>query len=388
MARVDDTNSPRPTSNLLARGFRRARLLGGTALIGALAVGAVSFATGTIAANTVRIAVDEAATPLTVQVARIALQDTYTVPQDFIGVLEPRQDTGLGFESGGTLAEVLVDEGAMVAKGQVLARLDTRSLEAQKTRLEASRDALVAQVDLARLTYDRQKALADRSFASQQASDQARLTLAELEAHRAEAEAAIRETEIALDKAELRAPYAGIIAARLVDEGARVGAAAPIVQIQENAAPQVRIGLSPSVAARLAQGDQVEVRIDGTTYPAHFASRGSELNPVTRTVEVLFDLVTDTSTALPYGAVARLTVTHEVAERGTWLPLSALSEGPRGLWTVLYVDQGQVVREAVEVLYANETAAFLRGAIPDGAQVITSGTHRVAPGQTVRASEV
>lgn len=316
----------------------------------------------------------------------ISLQQSYAVPRTFIGFLEPRQDTSLGFEAGGTISEILVEEGDTVAAGNVLARLDTRNLEAQKARQTATRDALTAQAELAQLTLNRQQALADRSFASQQRVDETRLGLAELKARIAEADAGLAEIEIAIDKADIRAPFDGIIAARLVDAGTRVGPSATVLNLQEDTNPQVRIGLSAYVAATLQPGDTVTIDFGDISLPGHFASRGSQLNPVTRTVDVRFDL-DRAGTTLPYGSVARLSVEQTVQGLGAWLPLSALTEGTRGLWTVYYVENGQVVREAVEVLYADETRAYVRGALPDGARLIASGTHRVSAGQSVLTEE-
>ena len=73
--------------------------------------------------------------------------------------------------------------------------------------------------------------------------------------------------------------------------------------------------------------------------------------------------------------------------RVPWLPLAALKEGQRGLWSILVVDAAQgtsVVRpEAVELLYATAEQAFVRGTFKDGADVIRNGTDRVVAGQRV-----
>lgn len=392
------TLNPNARPSLLARGLRRARILTGTALVGAIAFGAVWLGTSVIAGNTVRIAVDEAAAPITVRVTAITVQDSYAVGQEFIGRVEPRQDSELGFENGGTIAALLVDEGDHVKKGQILATLDTRTIKAQLSRQAAAHKALAAQMELAKLTYDRQQALAERSFASQQRADETRLAVTELEARLAESNAAITEIEVALDKASLRAPFDGLVAVRHVDGGTRVSSSAPILELQEDAAPQLRIGLSSAVAARLTPQDRFDVAIGGATYTARFISRQAELNPITRTLPVLFDLDlhTDSGTDSPplsFGSVVRLCIDRDVPERGAWVPLSALSEGPRGLWALFVIDTASdtntetVAREAVEVIYAHEDRAFVRGALDDGARIIVTGTHRIAPGQTVRAAE-
>ncbi len=369
--------------------LRRLGILAGTCAIAALSLGAVIAASRMIAAGTVRIEAGADEPPLAVSVLEAEMQDSYRVPQVFIGRIEPRQDSRLGFELGGTVTEIAVDEGDEVAEGQVLAVLDTRLVAARLAEARAARDALSAQIELAQLTWERQKALADRSFASRQNADEARLAVAELEARIAQTDASLSQIELQREKSTLRAPYAGRIALRHVDLGAQVAAAAPVVDLQETGRPQVRVGLLPGIAAGLRPGDAFEVLSGGQRMTARYASRQAEIDPVTRTLPVLFDL--EGADGLPYGAVLRLTVEREVAERGAWLPLSALSEGPRGLWTVLVVDRtedgARVAREAVEVIHADGARAYVRGALEDGTEVISGGTHRLAPGQAVLQAE-
>ncbi|WP_138468936.1 efflux RND transporter periplasmic adaptor subunit [Poseidonocella sp. HB161398] len=380
------TPTPDRSAPLGGRILRRARILGGTALAAAFSLGAVILASNVIAAGTVRIEAGAAEATLPVRTVAVALQQSYEVPQDFIGRVEPRQDSVLGFEIGGTVVELLADEGDEVAEGQVLAQLDTRAIAAQIAEAKAARDALAAQLELARLTYERQKALADRSFASQQNADEARLAVTELEARIAQTEASVELAEVQRDKSTLRAPFAGRVALRHVDEGSQVAATAPVLELQEDGRPRVRVGLLPALAAALSPGDSFDVTIEGRPLRAVFASRRAGIDPVTRTLPVLFDLE-DAAGTLPYGAVVRLTVMRDVAETGAWLPLSALSEGPRGLWTLLVVDDtdgtARLSREAVEVIHADGARAFVRGALEDGMLVVADGTHRVAPGQPV-----
>ena len=90
----------------------------------------------------------------------------------------------------------------------------------------------------------------------------------------------------------------------------------------------------------------------------------------------------------PFGEVVELAVPREVAADGAWVPLSALSEGPKGLWQVLTVienDSGdlQVGREAVDILHVAGSRAYVRGTLADGMRIVVSGSNRVVPGEPV-----
>ncbi len=55
------------------------------------------------------------------QTAHLKLESHYQVPESFIGQIEPQRQTDLGFEAGGTLVEILVEEGDTAEKGDLLA---------------------------------------------------------------------------------------------------------------------------------------------------------------------------------------------------------------------------------------------------------------------------
>ncbi|MGB0661627.1 MAG: efflux RND transporter periplasmic adaptor subunit [Mangrovicoccus sp.] len=375
---------------LWKRALHRAGILTGTALVGVLAVGLTIGTTQQIAANSVRITQGEDRPPLTVATIPVVMQNSYDIPQSFLGQVEPQQEADLGFELSGKVEHIYVDEGDYVTKGSLLAELDRRVTLARLKQLRASRDALQAQLELAELTETRQQALADRSFASQQRADEARLAVTELKARLAGADAAITETEVQLQMAEIRAPFDGRISARYVDDGTRVTASAPVIDLLAEDAPRLRIGISSTLANSLTPGDQFEAWIDGQAYKVQLDGLRSDLDPVTRTISAMFTLepVAAQTKAPAFGSVVRLQTLRTVQDQGLWLPLSALTEGPRGLWTVYIVadaENGQVVaREAVELLYADETRAFVRGAFQPGQEVIADGPHRVAVGQYVQ----
>ena len=390
-----DHSPEQPSSDtqpsLARRAARRAGILLGTLLTGALAVAAVIGATTMISANSVRIATEAAAEPLTVSTETLTVQESYAIPQDFVGQIEPRRAAVLGFETGGTLAEIAVDEGWQVSQGDLLARLDTRVLDAQLRQQRAARAALVAQRDLAELTAERQEALADREFSSQQRADETRLRVVELDARLAEVDAAIVGVEVQIDKAIIRAPFDGVIGRRLADDGTRVAPSAPVVELLERAAPRLRIGLAPETAATLEHDRPYTVTIAGADHEAWLESRRGDIDTRTRTLPVLFELRGADAATLPYGLVTRLSVTREVPGRGAWVPLGALAEGTRGLWNLMRVDRtgadGPVIaREAVEILYADEARAYVRGGLENGMEIVTDGVHRVASGQRVLAA--
>lgn len=320
-------------------------------------------------------------TPIQVETATITLQDDYLVRATYRGRVEAGRNLDIGFEAGGTVAEVLVDEGDRVVKGAVLARLDTSALDAQRAAEIATRDALAAQVELALRNEARARELNAREFASTQRLDEAELTLAQLKAELRRAEAAIEATDVALRKAVLSAPFDAEIGARALDDGARTGAGQTLLTLFETTAPRFRVGLPQDIAQTLSPGDLGEVTLGGRNIVAVVDRVRGDINPATRTRDAVF-VLPDTG-RFAEGTLGTLSVERRVEGQGAWVPTTALSEGTRGLWTLYVINDGLTQREAVELVHMDAGRAFIRGHLTQGMKIVATGPHRVAAGQTV-----
>jgi len=323
--------------------------------------------------------------PLAVDTTPVKLEDGYVVTDRFAGRLEPARQTRLAFERGGLVTEVLHDEGQRIAAGAVIARLDTAKLEAERRRLAAQRRELEAKRDLAAFTLKRQDKLKAEGFRSAQAHDEARFGLIEIEAAIERIDAAIAAIDIDIAKSTLRAPFAGTLGARAIDEGTVVSAGTAVADLLESGRAMVRVGVAVDAAARLEAGTRYPLRAGGRTVEGRLTALRPDLATRTRTTIALFEI--DTDVVLPFGEIVELEMDQRIGTPGIWVPIAALSEGRKGLWTVFSVpangDDLSVARETVEILHTDAGRAFVRGTLADGARVVTSGTNRITPGQTV-----
>jgi len=324
----------------------------------------------------------------------VVIEDGVTVHRSFVGVVEARRESRIGFELGGQVASILVDEGDAVKAGQVLARADTKLLDAERLTLVATRDEVAARLELAHLTRERtRKALAGHAV-SRQALDEAVTNFNVLSAALSRAEAAIAQVDARLAKSVLRAPFTGIVAERHFDEGQIAAATAPVITLLEASEPEARIGVSTQALSSLKVGQKLEVTVTGRRVEARVASLLPVRGAKTRTVEVR--LVLDgTLHDLRRGDLVTLDLARVRRTRGTWLPLSALTESSRGLWAAyvavpLHESDGddlathRLERRDVEVVHAARERVFVRGALADGEHVVTAGLQRLVPDQRVR----
>ena len=325
-----------------------------------------------------------AASPLWVETIAIEPQDTYEVRRVFSGTIRSRRASRLGFERGGMVAKVFVEEGDAVRQGQLIARLDTKQLRAARRRVAASLAEANAGVGISTLTAERLGQLAEEEFISRQEADEARFGLEAAEAKKLELEAALAQIDVDLRKSRLVAPFSGIVSSRLVDEGTVVAAGSPIVRFRESDQKEAVIGVPPSIA--LAIGAEQELELGNGSVSAPVAALIDDVDERTRTVTVILELPEHAEA--PDGQIVRLVHRREVADVGFWVPTTALTQGFRGMWTVYTVkpdgDDAVVAREAVEVLHTETDRAFVRGTLEPGDRIVATGMHRVVPGQRVR----
>ncbi|QEY60216.1 HlyD family efflux transporter periplasmic adaptor subunit [Pseudomonas sp. C27(2019)] len=190
----------------------------------------------------------------------------------------------------GRLAEVLVAEGDNVLSGQLLARIDTRTLEAQRAQAQsevvrARENVASVQATVHLRESERRLALQDltrfrelyaRGHSSGQQIDQqqarfdtasAALEAAQAQVQAAQASIATAEAMVAqltseIDDSSLRAPMNGIVQLRLAEPGEVLGAGGRVFLLIDPSDQYMNVYLPSAVAGRLAASDQARIVLD------------------------------------------------------------------------------------------------------------------------------
>lgn len=329
---------------------------------------------------------------LRVETVSVKPERGYRQARLFTGRVEARRSSALGFELAGRVSELLVDEGDQVEADEVLARLDRQRLQARRAELIAALTEARANRDLARASLRRAERVVAQGGVSRQGLDEAREADRAARAGVALASARLDTVDVELVKSELRAPFAGVVIRREVDEGQVVNAGALILALQSLEPPQARIGIAGPFADALEVGEALRLQLIGS--PLEFEARVRAVLPlrasITQTVDVLFDL----EPGLRAGDLVRLELSEWVERPGFWLPISALTEGAHGVWAAYVAEPGsnlEVIEAThtlkprrLELIYQNEERVYVRGAISADEQVVANGTHRVVARQQVR----
>ena len=331
----------------------------------------------------------DAPAPLTVSVVTVEPATAFDLKESYAGLAEARRTSMLGFASGGRIADIEADVGDKVKTGATLAKLDTRSLEAQLAASNAQVEEARAAHELARSTVERQRQLKLQGHVSQQHVDeaeaQANTALARVEAAKAQADT----LRVQIDLARITAPFDGVVTQRLADEGAIASPGQPLLELVENSHLEARLGLPAASAALLEPGKDYTLVADTGEVTAKLRTVTGVIDANQRTVSAVFDI--DNPDRIAAGAVVRLALDRSVGEEGFWVPVKALAAGSRGLWNV-YVAQPSgegwtALPRPVEMVHSDGDRAYVRGPVQAGDRVIVDGLQRITPGMPVTPSE-
>ena len=357
-----------------------------TTLFSALgAAGIVIFGSDAIEAN-VEPTISTEAKPMPVTVERYELETSYSASTKFLGVVEAASDSNVGFEVAGVLSALDAKEGDFVTTGQPLGRLDIRQQSAALALAKAQEKEVAAQLELAKLNLQRVNSLLAQSLVSQREADDARLTVEATQARLETTQASVRNAEIVIEKSELRAPFDAVVSKRITEPGSIVGPNVPIVRLVSVGEREAHVGISPKFANMAEIGESYTLFIEGKAIPARLRSVGADVDPQTLTVLAVLTLPKDQP--IRVGQTVALEFEERVNETGGWLPITALLEGDKGLWTVLVTKEdasGELItaRESVEVVYSEGERVFVRGTVADETNVVASGMQRLSPGSPV-----
>lgn len=290
------------------------------------------------------------------------------------GTVRLRREAALSFKVGGVVARVLVDEGARVRPGQVLASLDT--VEVAAARREAAANVERTQAELARV----RKLVADGWATAQR-----------LETAQAAYKAAAAQLDTAsfnLRWSVLRAPAEGVVLRRHAEPGQVLSPGAPVLSLGDVAQGYVlRVPMSDVQVRGVRLKDTVPVVLDGLASPLsgtiiEIAARADDS---TGTFDV--EIALPATPGLRSGLIgdALLPASGGRGAGMVAIPATALMNGRADEAFVYVIDAASVARvRRVSLASFDDHAAIVRAGLAIGDRVVSSGTDRVRDGMKVR----
>ncbi len=323
------------------------------------------------------------------QVETLAMEPRRFVEQiEVTGRTEAIRDAVLSAQTAGTV-ENLVELGAKVKKGDVLARLDPVLINAQVRQAKAAVEAARAAKALAQETYDRQKPLYEKKIISALEFRRIQSDLAAAKAQLAEAQAGLAQANKSLENTLVTAPFDGIVEVRYVKEGEQVAPGVRILRLTNSRKMKVKAGVPERYAADIKEGRVASVRfnaygIEPRTGKLTFVS--SVIDPASRTFDVELELVNRDRILKPE-MVARVLVNKTVVDDAMVIPLTAVIRDEEGtsVFVVVQTDGVPVAQQrAIELGVSSGDEIVVAGGLEAGDEVVVLGQNELTRGDIVR----
>ncbi len=205
------------------------------------------------------------------------------------GELRAKDHATIASEVPGRITELAVEEGEAVEAGQLLIAIDPQKRELEVADARARLAEASASLDELTRNLARVQKLHEQAIASEQALDKARTELSSARSRVEAARAGLGVAERALRDANVRAPFAGVVAEREVSRGEYVQVGQALLDVVALDPIEVEFALAERDSARVSEGLGVDVRV--APYPGEsFRGTVTVISPTidrrTRTLRV------------------------------------------------------------------------------------------------------
>ena len=356
----------------------------GIALVGTAAVLAITWQAGASRA---------AASEPVLRPARVMTVEYRDMTRSLVlaGTVVPRIETTLGFRVAGKITKRLVDTGALVQPGQLIAELDPADY---RLAVDNARAALAsADSDYTRAKADHERYLALRNTAAfmAQTLDTRQATASTALARVDQAKSQLSTAENNLAYTELHADSEGVVTSVLAEVGQVMAQGQGIMKIARTDELEILVGVPEQRLSTIRQLTEASFELwsdAGHRYTARLRELSPSADPMTRTYPARFS-VTQKPTFIGLGMTATLSFERPDVQHVAEVPLSAIFQQGTGpaVWVIARDpgrDTGTVALRPVTVArWLNDTAAISAG-VKDGEMIATAGVHKLEPGQRVK----
>lgn len=335
------------------------------------------------------------APPPTVVVEKASLKDL-TAASEFTGRIEAIDKVQVRARVQGFIKSRAFEEGADVAKGDLLFEIEPDSYAISVTQSEAALANAKAALTLAQQTFDRTEDLAERNVSSQASLDTARSQLAQALANVQAQEAALQTAQLNLSYTKITSAIGGRAGRATYSVGNFVGpdSGELVVVVAQDPmyvsfpVPQ-RVLLAVRKAGEGPDSVTVQLRLaDGTLYDqvGQIQFVGVQASSSTDSVLVRAT-IPNPQQLLVDQQLVRVRVVNKKPEQKLVVSQAALVLDQRGAYVLAVDDQDKVAIKRVETGEQHGPLIVMTSGLNEGDRVIISGHQKVQPGSTVQPTE-
>mgnify|MGYP000811014864 CR=1 FL=1 len=290
------------------------------------------------------------------------------------GRLVPDEEVSLSFETSGKITDIFFTEGTLVKRGELLAKVNDRQLQAQLKRLEA-------QIPLAEDRVFRQNALLKRDAVSKEAYEQVKTELATLNADIDLIEANIAQTE-------LRAPFDGVIGLRQVSVGTYASPTTIVAKLTKVSPLKVEFSVPERYANDVKIGAGVNFGLEGKleTFHAKVYARESRMDQNTHTL-TLRALYPNANGHVMPGRYADIRLSKNEIQDALAVPSEAIVP-EMGKDKIFLYKSGKAQPVEIQAGIRTEAETQVLQGLQEGDTIIVSGTLQLRTGLPVTLDNI
>ena len=306
---------------------------------------------------------------INVQVDTLQLENV-NAEFSYSGTFEPNKETKISAELQGKINTILVDAGSVVSKGQTLIQLDNSLLKLQLQTIEVQLEGLEADVN--RYTI----------LSKADAIQGVQLEKAELGLKSAKVQ---KETLLEqINKTTIKAPFNGVVTAKLSEEGAFAAPGVPLLQITAITTLKFTVNVPEKDLSQFKLNQSYSLSVDAyseilltgkATMIGSKANMGSSF-PVQITVNNTSDL------KIKSGMFGKVLLKSEMSGKGIIIPSSAI-QGTENQPQVYIVKNGKAVLKNITISNKIQNKAIVSNGLNEGDVIVTNGFINLFDGANV-----
>jgi len=297
--------------------------------------------------------------PISVSVDTIRLQN-FVDAGNYTGTFEPNKETKISADIQGKINAVLVDVGSYVSKGQTLIQLDNSLLKLQLQTVEVQIEGL--EDDVNRYTI-----LTEADAVQGVQLEKARLGLKSAKVQRATLLEQISKTSI-------KAPFNGVVTAKLNEEGGFAAPGVPLLQITDISTLRFTVNVPENDLVKFQNYQTYKINAD--VYPdislsGKVSMIGSKAN-MGNSFPVQFQVANTKNLSIKSGMFGKVNLSESEQEQGILIPTSAIME-ENGIAKVYVIKNGKAVLQAITTSKTIGNKTLVSSGLNENDIIVTNG---------------
>lgn len=314
--------------------------------------------------------------PVTIQVIKYS-EDIYQ--QEYIGTVEGENAVDISFQVNGNIEQLYAQEGQSVRKGQLLARLNTKSIESMHNAAKAT-------LNQAQDAYNRLSLLYDNNSLPEIKYIEAKTRLEQAQANEQIAHKNLQDCN-------LYAPISGLVSRRYQEAGANIAPGTPIYNLVTINSVKIKIAIPENEISAIKIGETCRIKISAlndTEFEGKILEKGVSANPLSHTYDIKVQ-VNNTNLQIMPGMVCKAYLINPSGisdQKSIIVPLKAVQVDFSGKHFVWLKDEHDkaIYREILQGKLIGNGVVIEQGLL-EGDNLIIDGYQNVSPGVTVKTAK-